>query len=68
MSNVFYYTDIIFFFLLYCFFRDQDKNVFVDPMRSLASAHLKQEPDRSRTPTNKELHRLYMESPHSKHH
>lgn len=40
--------------------------MFVDPMRSLASAHLKQEPDRSRTPTNKELHRLYMESPHSK--
>lgn len=36
--------------------------MFVDPMRS----HLKQEPDRSRTPTNKELHRLYMESPHSK--
>uniref|UniRef100_A0A672KR71 Probable JmjC domain-containing histone demethylation protein 2C n=1 Tax=Sinocyclocheilus grahami TaxID=75366 RepID=A0A672KR71_SINGR len=45
---------------------DQEKNVFVDPMRSVANAHLKQEPDRSRTPTNKELHRLYMESPHSK--
>uniref|UniRef100_A0A8C1B9F9 Probable JmjC domain-containing histone demethylation protein 2C n=1 Tax=Cyprinus carpio carpio TaxID=630221 RepID=A0A8C1B9F9_CYPCA len=45
---------------------DQEKNVFVDPMRSMANAHLKQEPDRSRTPTNKELHRFYMESPHSK--
>uniref|UniRef100_A0A673HNT4 Probable JmjC domain-containing histone demethylation protein 2C n=1 Tax=Sinocyclocheilus rhinocerous TaxID=307959 RepID=A0A673HNT4_9TELE len=45
---------------------DQEKNVFVDPMRSVANAHLKQEPGRSRTPTNKELHRLYMESPHSK--
>uniref|UniRef100_A0A671SK64 Probable JmjC domain-containing histone demethylation protein 2C n=1 Tax=Sinocyclocheilus anshuiensis TaxID=1608454 RepID=A0A671SK64_9TELE len=45
---------------------DQEKNVFVDPMRNVANAHLKQEPDHSRTPTNKELHRLYMESPHSK--
>ncbi|XP_052466860.1 probable JmjC domain-containing histone demethylation protein 2C isoform X2 [Carassius gibelio] len=45
---------------------DQEKNVFVDPMRSMANAHLKQESDRSRTPTNKERHRLYMESPHSK--
>uniref|UniRef100_A0A673KRV0 Probable JmjC domain-containing histone demethylation protein 2C n=1 Tax=Sinocyclocheilus rhinocerous TaxID=307959 RepID=A0A673KRV0_9TELE len=45
---------------------DQEKNLFVDPMRSMANAHLKQEPDRSRTPTNKELHRFYMESPHSK--
>ncbi|XP_051522691.1 probable JmjC domain-containing histone demethylation protein 2C isoform X1 [Myxocyprinus asiaticus] len=45
---------------------EREKNVFVDPMRSLATAHLKQEPDRSRTPTSKELHRLYMESPHSK--
>ncbi|XP_059386141.1 probable JmjC domain-containing histone demethylation protein 2C [Carassius carassius] len=45
---------------------DQEKNVFVDPMRSMANAHLKQELDRSRTPTNKEHHRLYMESPHSK--
>lgn len=36
-------------------------------MRSLATSHLKQEPDRSRTPTSKELHRFYMESPHSKH-
>ncbi|XP_052427313.1 probable JmjC domain-containing histone demethylation protein 2C isoform X1 [Carassius gibelio] len=45
---------------------DQEKNVFGDPMRSMANAHLKQEPDRSRTPTNKELHRFYMESSHSK--
>uniref|UniRef100_A0A672PTK3 Jumonji domain containing 1C n=2 Tax=Sinocyclocheilus grahami TaxID=75366 RepID=A0A672PTK3_SINGR len=45
---------------------DQEKNLFVDPMHSMANAHLKQEPDRSRTPTNKELHRFYMESPHSK--
>ncbi len=48
------------------FFRDQEKNVFVDPIRSMANAHPKQEPDRSRTPNNKELHRFYMESPHSK--
>ncbi|XP_056101841.1 probable JmjC domain-containing histone demethylation protein 2C isoform X2 [Rhinichthys klamathensis goyatoka] len=45
---------------------DQDKNVFGDPLRGLSSVHLKQEPDRSRTPNNKELHRLYMEPPHSK--
>uniref|UniRef100_A0A8C1TYH5 Probable JmjC domain-containing histone demethylation protein 2C n=1 Tax=Cyprinus carpio TaxID=7962 RepID=A0A8C1TYH5_CYPCA len=45
---------------------DQEKNVFVDPIRSVANAHLKQEPDRSRTPINKELHRLYKDSPHSK--
>uniref|UniRef100_A0A671RWL0 Probable JmjC domain-containing histone demethylation protein 2C n=1 Tax=Sinocyclocheilus anshuiensis TaxID=1608454 RepID=A0A671RWL0_9TELE len=45
---------------------DQEINLFVDPMRSMANAHLKQEPDRSQTPTNKELHRFYMESPHSK--
>ncbi|XP_057214074.1 probable JmjC domain-containing histone demethylation protein 2C isoform X2 [Triplophysa rosa] len=45
---------------------EREKNVFVNPMRGLATSHLKQEPDRSRTPTNKELHRLYMESPHGK--
>ncbi|XP_051968991.1 probable JmjC domain-containing histone demethylation protein 2C isoform X1 [Xyrauchen texanus] len=45
---------------------EREKNVFGDPMRGLAPAHLKQEPDRSRTPTSKELHRLYMESPHNK--
>ncbi|XP_030631900.1 probable JmjC domain-containing histone demethylation protein 2C isoform X2 [Chanos chanos] len=43
-----------------------EKKVFVDPIRSLPLTHLKQEQDRSRTPNNKELHRLYMESPHSK--
>ncbi|TRY55571.1 hypothetical protein DNTS_023163 [Danionella cerebrum] len=38
-----------------------EKSGLLDSVRNL-----KQEPDRSRTPNNKELHRLYMESPHSK--
>ncbi|KAL7869804.1 hypothetical protein AOLI_G00137920 [Acnodon oligacanthus] len=43
-----------------------DSKVFVEPLRGLVTAHLKQEPDRSRTPTSKELPRLYIESPLSK--
>ncbi|XP_049320800.1 probable JmjC domain-containing histone demethylation protein 2C isoform X1 [Astyanax mexicanus] len=43
-----------------------ESKVFVDPMRGLVTAHLKQEPDRSRTPTSKDLPRLYMESTHPK--
>lgn len=35
-------------------------------MRGLVTAHLKQEPDRSRTPNSKELQRLYMDSSHMK--
>ncbi|XP_062858753.1 probable JmjC domain-containing histone demethylation protein 2C isoform X2 [Trichomycterus rosablanca] len=45
---------------------DLDSKVFVDPLRGLVTPHLKQEPDRSRTPTSKELQRHYMESPHGK--
>ncbi|KAK1882119.1 putative JmjC domain containing histone demethylation protein 2C, partial [Dissostichus eleginoides] len=47
---------------------EMDKKGFVDPIRTLTLAQLKQEQsDRSRTPTGKEvhLHRLYMD-PHSK--
>ncbi|XP_017338819.1 probable JmjC domain-containing histone demethylation protein 2C isoform X3 [Ictalurus punctatus] len=43
-----------------------ESKVFVDPMRGLVTAHLKQEPDRSRTPNSKELQRLYMDSSHMK--
>ena len=43
--------------------RELEKKVFGDSMRSLATAHLKQEPDRSRTPTGKELHRGYLDPP-----
>ncbi|XP_060795579.1 probable JmjC domain-containing histone demethylation protein 2C isoform X3 [Neoarius graeffei] len=39
-----------------------ESKVFVDPMRGLVTAHLKQDPDRSRTPNSKELQRLYMDS------
>lgn len=53
-----------YFFLI--FIRELDNKLFVDPIRGLVAAHLKQEPDRSRTPTSKELPRLYMESPHAK--
>lgn len=35
-------------------------------MRGLVTPHLKQEPDRSRTPNSKELQRHYLESPHAK--
>lgn len=48
--------------------RDVDKKGFVDPIRTLTLAQLKQEQtDRSRTPTGKDihLHRLYLD-PHSK--
>ncbi|KAK5881781.1 hypothetical protein CesoFtcFv8_022540 [Champsocephalus esox] len=47
---------------------EMDKKGFVDPIRTLTLAQLKQEQsERSRTPTGKEvhLHRLYMD-PHSK--
>lgn len=47
---------------------DMDKKGFVDPIRTLTLAQLKQEQtDRSRTPTGKDvhLHRLYLD-PHSK--
>lgn len=47
---------------------DSDKKVFVDPMRALTLAQLKQDQtSRSRTPTGKDisLHRHYLE-PHSK--
>ncbi|KAB5555365.1 hypothetical protein PHYPO_G00033180 [Pangasianodon hypophthalmus] len=43
-----------------------ESKMFVDPMRGLVTAHLKQEPDRSRTPNSKELQRLYMDSSHVK--
>ncbi|XP_047673647.1 probable JmjC domain-containing histone demethylation protein 2C isoform X4 [Tachysurus fulvidraco] len=43
-----------------------ESKVFVDPMRGLVTAHLKQEPDRSRTPNSIELQRLYMDSSHIK--
>ncbi|KAF7705095.1 probable JmjC domain-containing histone demethylation protein 2C isoform X2 [Silurus meridionalis] len=43
-----------------------ENKVFVDPMRGLITAHMKQEPDRSRTPNSKELQRLYMDSSHMK--
>ncbi|KAG7325568.1 hypothetical protein KOW79_011884 [Hemibagrus wyckioides] len=43
-----------------------ESKVFVDPVRGLVTAHLKQEPDRSRTPNSKELQRLYMDSSHMK--
>lgn len=49
-------------------FREMNKKGFVDPIRTLTLAQLKQEQtDRSRTPTGKEvhLHRLYLD-PHSK--
>ncbi|XP_028824386.1 probable JmjC domain-containing histone demethylation protein 2C isoform X3 [Denticeps clupeoides] len=42
-----------------------EKKAFVDPIRTLGTTHLKQESDRSRTPTGKDLHRMYME-PHGK--
>lgn len=45
--------------------RDTDKKVFVDPMRPLTLAQLKQDQTgRSRTPTGKDisLHRLYLET------
>lgn len=48
--------------------RDVDKKGFVDPIRTLTLAHLKQEQtDRSRTPTGKDMHlnRLFLD-PHSK--
>ena len=48
--------------------RDVDKKGFVDPIRTLTLAQLKQEQtDRSRTPTGKDvhLHRLYLD-PHCK--
>ena len=48
--------------------RDVDKKGFVDPIRTLTLAQLKQEQtDRSRTPTGKDVHvhRLYLD-PHSK--
>lgn len=48
--------------------RDVDKKVYVDPIRTLTLAQLKQEQtDRSRTPTGKDahLHRLYLD-PHTK--
>lgn len=48
--------------------RDVDKKGFVDPIRTLTLAQLKQEQtDRSRTPTGKDvlLHHLYLD-PHSK--
>lgn len=44
--------------------RDVDKKGFIDPIRTLTMAQLKQEPtDRSRTPTGKDvhLHRLYLD-------
>lgn len=47
---------------------DVEKKGFVDPIRTLTLAQLKQEQtDRSRTPTGKDshLHRLYLD-PHSK--
>ncbi|XP_028976260.2 probable JmjC domain-containing histone demethylation protein 2C isoform X3 [Esox lucius] len=41
-----------------------EKKGFVDPIRTITLAHLKQERDRSRTPTGKDghLHRLYLEA------
>lgn len=48
------------------FLRELESKVFVDPMRGLVTAHLKQEPDRSRTPNSIELQRLYMDSSHIK--
>ncbi|XP_053367912.1 probable JmjC domain-containing histone demethylation protein 2C isoform X1 [Clarias gariepinus] len=45
---------------------DLESKVFVDPIRDLLAAHMKQEPDRSRTPNSKELQRLYMEPSHMK--
>lgn len=51
-----------------CVCRDLDKKGFVDPIRTLTLAHLKQEQtDSSRTATGKDihLHRLYLD-PHTK--
>ncbi len=48
--------------------RDMDKKGFVEPIRTLTLAQLKQEQtDRSRTPTGKDvhLHRHYLD-PHNK--
>ncbi|TSK14568.1 putative JmjC domain-containing histone demethylation protein 2C [Bagarius yarrelli] len=43
-----------------------ESKVFVDPMRGLVTAHLKQEPDQSRTPNSRDLQRLYADSSHVK--
>lgn len=59
-------NELLMFDLSIC--RDLDKKGFVDPIRTLTLAHLKQEQtDRSRTPTDKEMHlnRLFLD-PHGK--
>lgn len=58
------YNDIQFLFV----YRDEDKKGFVDPIKTLTMAQLKQDQtNRSQTPTGKDisLHRLYLD-PHSK--